>query len=250
MSDQIYERFENYIIKLNNTESITHFKDNDDVTYMLEHVSPEKGLEYLNYIQTLTPLTKKQIISYCIKNDQFGGGKKYTYDFITTSPSNFRYLLHAHLILSHAKSLGKNEIKIAEVGCGYGGLCIALIELSTIYNIIISKYYLTDLPGISKLQQLYLSNFNFNIPLEFHSAYTYGSNINDDNLFLVSNYCFSEIEHNHQMQYIAKLFPKVSHGFMVWNRIIVYNFGFTIKEELEYPLTGAWNGNQNKYIYF
>ena len=80
--------------------------------------------------------------------------------------------------------------------------------------------------------------------------FTYGSNINDDNLFLVSNYCFSEIEHNHQMQYIAKLFPKVSHGFMVWNRIIVYNFGFTVKEELEYPLTGAWNGNKNKYIYF
>ena len=65
-------------------------------------------------------------------------------------------------------------------------------------------------------------------------------------MFLISNYCFSEIPGNLQKEYIAKLFPKVSHGFMAWNHIPVYNFGFDIKEEVEFPKTGSYN----KYIYF
>ena len=36
---------------------------------------------------------------------------------------------------------------------------------------------------------MYLSNFNIN-NLKFHNAYDYDI---EDNLFLISNYCFSEI---------------------------------------------------------
>jgi hypothetical protein len=49
-----------------------------------------------------------------------------------------------------------------------------------------------------------------------------------------------------QKQYIATLFPKVSHGFMAWNNIPLYNFGFETKSETEVPLTGP----VNKYVYF
>jgi hypothetical protein len=65
-------------------------------------------------------------------------------------------------------------------------------------------------------------------------------------MFLVSNYCFSEISTEFQKKYIDTLFPKISHGFMAWNNSPTYYFGFEIKEEIEYPKTG----NFNRYVYF
>ena len=94
---------------------------------------------------------------------------------------------------------------------------------------------------------MYLSNFNNCIGnVEFIDSKTFGSSITATNLFLISNYCFSEIDTYLQSMYIKMLFPKVSHGFMAWNFIPIYNFGFIYKEEDEYPLTGEGN----KYIYF
>jgi hypothetical protein len=182
------------------------------------------------------------IIRFCQENDKYGGGEKYDFGFIVTSPSNFRYILHAHLIFTHIKSNNMNDVNIVEVGCGYGGLCLAIHLFSNLYNINILSYNLVDLPDMINLQKIYLSNFNIN-NLKFHNAYDY--NI-ENNLFLISNYCFSEISDDNQKQYIQKLFPKVIHGFMAWNFIPVYNFGFECKVVDEYPLTGCYN----KYIFF
>jgi len=244
MSD-IYSRFKKYIGSLTD-DTITNFKSNKDTTYMLEHVTFDEGLSYLELIRCKTTITTQQIKDYCIKNDTIGGGLKYDYGFINTSPSNFRYLFHSHLILSHLQELQQNNIRMVEVGCGYGGLCVALDFLSPIYNITISKYHLIDLPEISELQQNYLLRQHITIPLEFHSAYNYGSEITDRNMFFVSNYCFSEISDKDQKLYRQILFPKVSHGFMAWNMIPLYDFGFKYREEEEYPLTGEFN----KYVYF
>jgi hypothetical protein len=203
-------------------------------------------MEYLNYISKQSTLKPIQILDYCNKNDEIGGGDKHDYGILKTSPSNFRYIFQAHLILNHMKTLGKNTATIAEVGCGYGGLFLAITDLSAHYNIKINKYHLIDLNDVSLLQQWYISKHNVAIPIEFHSADTYGDLITDNDLFLISNYCFSEILDEHQKKYIEILFPKVSHGFLAWNNIPTYNFGFDTKEEVEYPLTG----DMNKYVYF
>ena len=74
-----------------------------------------------------------------------------------------------------------------------------------------------------------------------------GKNIDRNNMFLISNYCFSEISPEYQKEYITHLFPKVTHGFMAWNHIKPYDFGFNTRIEEERPKTG---GIYNKYIYF
>ena len=246
MSDTIYLAFTNYIQDIIHDQNLTNFKSHNGITHMLEHVSFKQGEEYLNILIKQSPLTIDQIKSYCEENDRIGGGQKHNYGIMKTSPSNFRYLLHSHLILTHINQLGIYELPLVEVGCGYGGLCLALIRLSMIYNIKITTYHLIDLPMPNKLQQTYLSHFNIPVHLEFHSAYTYGKNIQNNSLFFVSNYCFSEIDRDHQTEYIQHLFPKVTHGFMAWNSIPLYDFGFTVKDEIEYPLTGPFN----KYVYF
>lgn len=252
MSDSLYDAFTNYIQSIVRGGDLRDFKSNSNVTYVLEHVNEGLGKQYYESIKKHTSFTIEQIRAYCQKNDTHGGGHKCNYGWITTSPSNFRYLLHAHIILTHMKRQGQNAIRVAEVGCGYGGLCLAITDFAPLYNVTIAEYHLIDLPDISSLQQLYLSKFPISTAVSFHSAYTYGSNISSSDLFLISNYCFSEISDEHQKQYLQQLFPKVSHGFMIWNHIVLYDIGRAVTTEEEYPLT-SYCANpllNNKYVYF
>lgn len=241
--DECYKEFCRYIDSLTN---LNDFKSHPSFQYMLEHVSYTQGIEYLEIIKNKVHLSDDIIKGYCTLNDKIGGGHKFNYDFITTSPSNLRYILHSHLILNHIKSLNMDNIDIVEVGCGYGGLCLAINYLSPFYDIKINSYNLIDLSAPLKLQELYLSQHTLNFKTTFNNASEFGNNIDTRNLFLISNYCFSEISDENQKKYILNLFPKVLHGFMAWNNIPFYNFGFICRDEVEYPLTGPFN----KYIYF
>lgn len=249
----LYTRFTSYLRHALSTPAMDFFKSHPDVTDMLEHVSPSLGEEYMTYLLTAPFLSTEHIRAYCQKNDRIGGGQKYPYSFptslakgLTTSPSNLRYLFQAHLICSHVCRLQKETVEIVEVGCGYGGLFLAMDMVAPLYSIRISCYHLIDLPESSALQQWYLSAHDCVTPTRFHSASTYGDTIDSTDLFLISNYCFSEIAEEHQQRYRQQLFPRVSHGFMAWNNIPTYEFGFPMKEEIEYPLTGP----MNRYVYF
>jgi hypothetical protein len=233
--------YTNYVNFIKNLKSIDNFKSNEDYRFVLEHTSYEQGKEYIRYIEHLD---KNKVINYCIKNDKIGGGIKHDYILLKTSPSNFRYLLHADIILKHINSLKLNNLDIVEIGGGYGGLCLAINELNE--NIKIKSYNLIDLSPVIQLQKQYLYQHKINYATNFYEAFNYGEEIKYNNMFLISNYSFSEINNNHQKEYIKKLFPKVSHGFMTWNFIKVFDFGFSYKEEVEYPLTGKLN----KYVYF
>ncbi len=244
--DNIYIRFNYFLKSICENNDISYFKNNDSVTYMLEHVNFNQGLEYLSLIKLKTPFTQQDIINYCNINDKIGGGVKYDYNFIKTSPSNFRYIFHTYLILNHIKNLNLNDLNICEVGGGYGGLCLAIHYFANKYNIKINNYNIIDLQDVIRLQKIYINQNNNTLNVHFYNSINYGTDINSDNLFLISNYCFSELSNNNQQKYIKMLFPKVSHGFMAWNMIPLYDFGFKYLEEEEYPKTGP----MNKYVYF
>jgi hypothetical protein len=144
------------------------------------------------------------------------------------------------------KSLSLPSIDIVEVGGGYGGLCMALHFLSNMYGLTLNSYTIIDLLTVTKLQSLYISSTMPTIKVQTVDAATFGSTIETKNLYLISNYCFSELTRSYQENYIHTLFPKVSHGFMAWNAIPLYNFGFPVQEEEEVPKTGA----HNQILYF
>ena len=83
-----------------------------------------------------------------------------------------------------------------------------------------------------------------------------GNDIYDDNLFFISNYCFTEITETHRNSYISILFPKVKHGFIIWQT--VFNLPIEevsiitkeiIKIDKEEPQTDTLN-NENYFVYF
>jgi hypothetical protein len=178
-------------------------------------------------------------------NDSFGSPVKYKISELMqpVSPSSLRYLYHAFLIVEYMQP----NSSIVELGCGYGGLCLAVHFVSKLLKKPVKSYSLIDLDSAIRLQSEYLSKFTLTFPITFHSSTTYGNTITGDDNFLVSAYCFSELGETNRNKYQEVLFSKVQSGFIVWNSIPVYNFGKNIiKEEDEYPKTAS----ANKYIYF
>ena len=110
---------------------------------------------------------------------------------------------------------------MVEVGCGYGGLFLGICYFAKILNIKIEHYYFIDLPEICNLIDNYVSLHIdiINISYSTHSAFNYGSEIDKSDLFLISNYCFTEIEKEYRDKYIDILFPKVINGFITWQTI-------------------------------
>ena len=249
--DDIYNRYSTYVENICNTQDLSNFKNNSNYTYMLEHVQKDQGESYLQLILSNTNINEQEIIDFCSKNDALGNTTRQLYNInsstISVSPTSLRYIYQAHLILTHIKTINKPNTDIVEVGGGYGGLCLAIHHFAPKYEVIINSYRICDLTFIICLQQLYLNSVEPSLQVEFVDAIQHGENINCNDLFLISNYCFSEISEENQKCYMQKLFPKVSHGFIAWNHIPVYDFGFRAIVEPEVPCTG---GPLNKYVYF
>jgi len=147
---------------------------------------------------------------------------------------------------------------MVEVGCGYGGLFLAICYFSKLFNIKIDHYCFIDLPQVSALIKNYLELHNESINIEYsiHSAYNYGADINQTDLFLISNYCFTEISSEYRNKYIETLFPKISNGFIIWQTIFncpiedTSKINKTIEKVVEEIPQTASQERKNYFVYF
>jgi hypothetical protein len=257
--------YSNYQRSVSNLLTNNNFKQDAAYNAILEHVSQEQGKSYLSLIIALVnvdfpEITFENINEYLQLNDKYGNPKKSTFMYnnteISCSPTSLRYVLHSLLILKHTKAVSKT--KIVEVGCGYGGLFLGINHFSKILNIAIDKYYFIDLPEICGLIKRYidLHDKDINIQYSIHSAYNYGLDINDTDLFLISNYCFSEIDSLHRDNYIKELFPKIENGFIIWQTVFnlpiknVNIIGKNIKHVCEEEPQTATIQHKNYFVYF
>ncbi len=245
MTGIVYDSYMDYVQSMCSEDNLTNFKSSPKYTRILEHLSAEEGLQYLECILTFTKMSLDDINSFCAINDKIGNPRMHEYSFGKASPTSLRYVFHSHLILSYMKSIHMDTANIVEVGGGYGGLCLALYHFAHLYDICITNYTIIDLPEIIALQNMYHTRNNLN-GITYINADSYGKDITARDCFLISNYCFSEIQPQHQLEYIKYLFPKIAHGFMCWNFHNVYNFGFEMTVVDEYPCTCTGN----KYVYF
>ena len=245
----MYYKYINYVNHVCDSNDLSSFKSNPNYTSILEHLSPELGKQYLECILYKTGITNNEIVEFCAINDAIGNANKVKYDglSIPVSSTSLRYIFHSHLILTHIKTLADPNTDIVELGGGYGGLCLSLYHFATKYGVHINSYKICDLPAAIRLQKKYLSAIDATLNVELVDSTSLGENIDCDNMFLISNYCFSEISKENQDSYRQKLFPKITHGFITWNFIPVYDIGFNLRIESEIPDTGF---GMNKYVYF
>lgn len=239
----------------------SNFKNNSEYNGILEHVSREQGLNYLNLInREFSDITFEQILDFSIINDRYGQPKKELYitlnnKEIYASATSIRYVYHALLILKHYKDNTSTEI--VEVGCGYGGLFLAICFFSRLLDIKIDKYYFIDLPQVCNLINNYLliNKDNIYINYEIHSSNNYVNKISNNNLFFISNYCFTEINEEYRNNYIKYLLPNVSCGFIVWQTVFGFNIEnahklFKVKNITEELPQTASIQHKNYFVYF
>jgi len=238
----VYIKWNNISKKIVNNEIIS-WKKHIDVIYMLEHTNEIFGKIYLE-------LLKKDFMIDFIKdiifeNDKYGDPEKYYFieDNFEASPSSLRYLYQANEILKLIKSKNLKDLKIVEIGGGYGGLCLITHLLFKKFNINIDKYVIYDLKEIQNLQKYYLNNFNYIENIVWNDSNTFGEDLKDDNYILVSNYALSEIDIEYRLKYLKNLLPKVSSSFMIWNSDNIKGLEsvLNIKQDIEYPQTGLCN---------
>ena len=244
-----YGRYERYVSHILSQDNLNSFKTHPDYTYMLEHVSFEQGTLYKAYIEKDTTLSSDDIRQFCMLNDSVGSPSRMMFDGgLICSPTSLRYIWQAYIILTYFKRLtGDEPIDIVELGGGYGGLCLAIHTFAPHLQVNIRSYTIIDLDAPNRLQEKYLAGFPMTFPVSFARANTHGASISGTSNYFISNYCFSEIDNENQNKYIQTLFPKIIHGFMAWNHIPIYNFGFAIKDTDEVPNTG---GRLNRFVYF
>lgn len=202
-----------------------NFKSNNNYTSILEHVSYNQGFKYLtNILQEFPDININDIINFCKINDKYGAPNMYNYTpELNCSPTTLRYIYHSLLILTHIKQT--NITKIVEVGAGYGGLFLSLNYFSRLLNVNIQHYYIVDLPETCNLINIYLNynKNNININFSIYNANNYGKDINETDLYFISNYCFTEINEEHRNNYIINLLPKISGGFIIWQNCFNFN---------------------------
>jgi len=217
----MYTDYVNYLQSNINIDN-DHFKSNTNYNGILEHVSYELGSSYIKLIEEEFPnITYENIIGFVELNDKYGFPNKNMFLFkylniIECSPTSLRYIYHALTILNHYNTTDCENM--VEVGCGYGGLCLSIQYFANILNIHIKKYNIVDLPEACNLITKYLAVFTSTImsEIEIHSSDTYGKNIHDPKLFFISNYCYTEIEKEHNRNYTSYLLNNTQNGFITW----------------------------------
>lgn len=260
----MYEQYLNYIsANIDKVEmSDFPFKRNDSYSYMLEHVTQELGRQYLDFIEKeFKNIPETNIEEFVKINDKFGSPQFCHYKLhsgkdLTTSPTTLRYIYHALLILKHYQETASTK-SMVEVGCGYGGLFLAICYFANCLNITIDKYYLIDFPQIGQLIDKYLKQQDqvVTIPYEIHDCFDYGIGIHDTNLFFISNYCFTEISEDKRQLYVAKLLNKTKHGFIIWQADCSLDRTSILNKRIlniveEKPQTSLVPGRENHFVTF
>lgn len=196
---------------LKNDNVFNAFKQHPWYTPILEHVSYEDGLKYLEIIKTDYNFLLSNIEKYKT-NDNIGTPIKYVYENIgQVSPTTLRYIKVLGDIISHFGDL--DELDIVEIGCGYGGQAKMIFDT---YNV--KSYTFIDLPEVLGLTKKYLSNFDIDMnKLIFKDINQLTENEKYD--LFISNYAYTECSENVREIYFNTVLSKTKMGYLTSNML-------------------------------
>lgn len=222
-----------------------NFKRDRRFIEILEHVSHQQGIQYINYIQILT--SERLLWSKFMENDNYGNPNKSDfYDHLKNiadlssynfSPTTLRYVCFGLQIFNYIESMNVKELSIIEVGCGYGGQCKILFDICSQFGIKINKYTLIDLENVSKLQRKYLDKFNLQniVTLPYNDCL---DKLDGKYDLFISNYALGEFTTDVQNFYIDNVLNRCDKYFITWNTFPINSKLSNYKSVEEFPQTG------------
>lgn len=231
-----------------NEDVFNTFKSNSSFTTILEHTNEGYSFIFLERIKNEFPdLFNKIDWDKISENDLIGSPHLVNYPDIPTenkmfSPSTIAYTFKALDILRHMDSLKIKEVKVLEIGAGYGGQCKILFDLAGLFKIKIKSYTMVDLYYPSKLQEKYLTSLRYvdNVYYQQFEHLKDSSQILNSFNYLISIYALSEFDKNTREFYTSILGNNYDY-YLLWNTSDPYDkFKNSVVED-EYPRTGPVN---------
>ena len=189
------------------TPELGSFRRNFNYREILEHVNFSTGKAYINRISELG-YSIEELIALGINNDRCGRPRVYRYGRLPeVSPTTLRYLSVACELEKTFGSL--DGMNILEIGAGYGG------QMSIIARMFkIKSYSIYDLSEAQSLINKYANEIELPITPKMLDI----NNIENTSFDLViSNYAFSELPREVQIEYAQKTLRNSRKGYMIMN---------------------------------
>ena len=206
------ERYSDFIWRAATDSSVfAGFRSHKAYTKVLEHVTPERGLIYLE--QIADPVFR-DICLASAPADEIGAPATMQVESTKISPSTCRYAKVADEIARLFPGFGTSET-IIEIGVGYGGQARIISEWMTKTRGKLSKYTFIDLPEVNLLAKRYIEHFFFDNYFEYLTLSELSDSLRGD--FLISNYAFSELGRAIQEAYMKKVISRTGSGYMTMN---------------------------------
>jgi putative sugar O-methyltransferase len=200
----------------------SNFRRNDVYRQILEHVSYEIGIAYLDVINKSNSELLKNIELFK-HNDLWGNPELFEYPKIgKISPSTLRYIKVFGDLISLFKQV--DGFKICEIGVGYGGQCRIINSVASP-----SEYTLVDIKPALMLSQCYLDNYIVSSVLKYKTMNELEVQNYD---MIISNYAFSELTRSIQEVYLKKVILNSKRGYITFNEITPEHFKSYTREEL------------------
>lgn len=185
------------------------FKRSPNFRSVLEHVSFELGLEYIEEIEK-DPRFDTNKINKIKENDSQGNPFKFQYKkpYGLISPTTLRYLKVLNDLIIKFGSL--DDFCVVEIGVGYGGQSKIIQDY---FNI--REYNFIDLFEVNQLTKKYLNPFGYK-----NNNFLNFENLPDKKYdLLISNYALTECDKKIQEYYYDKVIKKSEHGYITGNDI-------------------------------
>lgn len=197
-----------------NAEVFKTFRRHPDYISIVETVSQDDGRKYLQMALQRTPMLEKHLKYF---QSSEGVGSPFVYPYRSKwyskkrlfSPTTLRYIKVLSDLIFLFGNL--NQMKIIEIGGGYGGLCKIISDCFSF-----KRYILVDLKPALDLSRRFLSYFR--VPnVEFQSQQDIEAKIPEQFDLVISNYAFTEIRRDIQDIYMEKVLKRSARGYMLCN---------------------------------
>ena len=211
-----------------------NFRRNPIYIKTLEHVKEKTGGWCLELIRK-----DPDIISHLEefrKNDLYGNPVVHDYPGAPqTSATTLRYV---KILMDIKQRFGTlDNLKICEIGVGYGGQCRVINGLFKP-----SKYRLVDIQPALMLAQRYLDHYILHSVMSYQQMNCLEVEEYD---MVISNYAFSELPRSVQEVYLRKVILNSKRGFMICNNTNPASFNSYTQEELLSLIQGSKVSKEN-----
>lgn len=194
-----------------------NFRTNPVLNEIWEHVSYEQGHGYLRNILTRWPGT--EMLERACENDKFGGPRTNKFSLggctvfglreLEMSPTTLRYVKVA---LDLFDMIGSSlfSANIVEIGGGYGGQ-------ATVINTS-GDYVIYDLPEVCSLIARFVASVRPNSNIFTVNSFRHSRDETRYDL-VISNYAWSELNKNVQLEYFDGVMRNCDNGYVTCNFI-------------------------------